>query len=111
MTSCCHNVDDALWLTIPLLDELLDLVQWAVPAATQEHNPHHAFAGAALVTHKLHPIPLAIVRQRKSGEIKSAGPGGNVLPMPEIDGRPLTEPVIRYRHREVPIDHGSSTTV
>src|SRR5260370_30059776 len=99
MTSCCHNIDHALWVTIPLLDEFLDLVKWTVCSATQQHHPHHAFASARLVTHKLYPIPIAIVRQWKSGEIKSVGPRGNLLPMPEINGLPLTDPVIPYRHR------------
>ncbi len=88
MASCRHHVDHALWKTIPLLDELFDPVQWAVCAAPQEYHPHHALAGTGLVTHKLHSIPIAIVGQRKVGQIKSVGPSGNVLPMPEIDGVP-----------------------
>ena len=88
MASRRHNVDHALWLAIPLLDELLDLVQWTVCTTAQEYHAHHAFAGAGLVTHKLHSIPIAIVGQRKVGQIKSVGPSGNVLPMPEIDGVP-----------------------
>jgi len=99
MASCRHHVDHALWMTIPLLNELFDPVQWAVHAAAQEYHPHHALAGAGLVTHKLHAIPIAIVRQRKASKVKSVGPSGNVLPMPEIDGVPVTEPVIPYRHR------------
>jgi hypothetical protein len=81
------------------LDELIDPVQWAVRPATQQHHPHHAFASARLVTHKLHPIPIAIVWQWKSGESKSVGPRGNLLPMPEINGLPLTDPVIPDWHR------------
>jgi len=85
-------------MTIPLLNELLNLVKWAVHAATQEHHPHHSLASADLVTYKLHPIPITIVRQRKSGEITSVRPCGNVLPIPEIDGLPLTGPVIPHRY-------------
>ncbi|HEY6542885.1 MAG TPA: hypothetical protein VIZ18_18220 [Ktedonobacteraceae bacterium] len=55
MTACRHEVDHALRLAIPLLDELLDPLQRTIHTATQHDHAHHSFAGARLVAHKLHP--------------------------------------------------------
>ena len=50
MAACCDNVEHTLGLIIPLLDEFLDLVKWAIRAATEEYHAYDAFAGAGFVT-------------------------------------------------------------
>src|SRR2546421_10831601 len=89
MPSCRHDVAQTLGTAIPLLNQLLDPVQGAVCATPQHDHAHHAFACARLIAHKLHAIPIPIVRQRQPGGVKSVRPGGNALLMPEIDGFPV----------------------
>src|SRR6266581_5776264 len=85
MPSCRHDVAQTLGTAITLLNQLLDPAQGAVCATPQHDHAHHAFACACLIAHKLHPVPIAILRQRQPGGIKSVRPGGNALPLPEVD--------------------------
>jgi hypothetical protein len=80
MTSRRYDVDHALRPTIPLFNELLGPVQRAIYTTAQHDHAHHAFAGTRLVAHKLHPVPIAILRLWQSGEVKSVRPGGQALP-------------------------------
>ena len=98
MPSRRHHIDHALRLAIPPLEEFFDLFQWTICTPTQHDHAYHTFAGARLVAHKLHPVPIPILRLTQPGKIKSAEPGGNALPVPEIDGLPVAESVIPYRH-------------